>query len=120
MPKNEPEHIIQSKIRLALAPHAIMLRVNAGTFWQGKRIWDDKRKQYILINIRPVAGVPEGVSDLIGLRRSDGKFVAVECKTNTGTVRPEQERFIAAVQEAHALAGVARCEEDAVKIVEGG
>lgn len=95
-----------------------MLRVNAGTFWSGKRVWDNQRKQYVLIDIRPAAGVPEGVSDLIGFRRSDGKFTALEIKTATGRIRPEQKRFIDAVKGANGLAGIARSPTDALKILE--
>lgn len=110
---------IQNSIRLVLSPYAIMLRVNSGQFWSGKRIWDERRKQYILTDLRPVAGAPAGTSDLIGCRRSDGRFIAIECKTPNGRVQPEQEQFIAAMREAHALAGIARSEEDAIKILTG-
>lgn len=117
--KNEPESLIQSRIRLALAPHALMFRTNAGEFWQGQRVFSREFNQPVLINLKKVEGLPKGFSDLCGCRRSDGRFVAIECKTATGRVRPEQEQFIAAMQEAHALAGVARSPDDAIKIIEG-
>lgn len=113
------EFDIQNAIRLALSPYAIILRVNSGQFWSGKRVWDERRRQYILTDLRPVAGAPAGTSDLIGCRRSDGKFIALEVKTPTGRVRTEQERFLAAIREAHALCGVARSPEDAIRIIEG-
>lgn len=114
--KNDPEHIIQSKIRLALAPHALIFRTNAGEFWQGKRVFSKEFNQPVLINLKKVEGLPKGFSDLCGCRRSDGRAVFIECKTSTGRVRPEQEQFLAAMQEAHALAGVARSVEDALMI----
>lgn len=119
MLKNEPEHIIQSKIRLALAPHALMFRTNAGEFWQGQRVYSHEFSQPVLINLKKVEGLPKGFSDLCGCRRSDGRFIAIECKTQAGRVRLEQEQFLAAMGEAHALAGIARSSEDAIKIIEG-
>ena len=116
---NKPEHLIQSEIRIALSPHAIMLRVNSGTFYQGKLVWDATRNQYILTNIRPVTGAPAGTSDLIGCRRSDGRFVAIECKTAAGAVRPDQIKFLDAMRDAHAVCGIARSAEDAIHIIEG-
>lgn len=117
--KNEPEHLVQSRIRLALAPHALMFRTNAGEFWQGQRVFSSEFNQPVLINLKKVEGLPKGFSDLCGCRRSDGRFVAIECKTPTGRIRPEQEQFIIAMRESHALAGVARSPEDAIRILEG-
>ncbi len=111
------ERDIQNEIRLAVSPHAIMLRVNSGTFWQGQRVWDSKRNQYILTNIRPAAGAPKGTSDLIGIRRSDGRFVAIECKTPRGRLRDEQRLFIDAIHKSNGIAGVARCADDALNLL---
>lgn len=96
-----------------------MFRTNAGEFWQGKRVYSQELHQPVLINLQKVEGLPKGFSDLCGCRRSDGRFIAIECKTATGRTSPEQEQFIAAMQEAHALVGVARSPEDAIKIIEG-
>ena len=112
------ERDIQNEIRLAVSPHAIMLRVNSGTFWQGTRVWDARRNQYILTDIRPAAGAPKGTSDLIGIRRDDGKFVAIECKTPRGRLREDQKLFIDAILKSNGIAGVARSAEDALKILE--
>ena len=95
-----------------------MLRVNSGTFWQGTRVWDARRNQYILTDIRPAAGAPKGTSDLIGIRRGDGKFVAIECKTPRGRLREDQKLFIDAILKSNGIAGVARSAEDALKILE--
>ena len=68
---------------------------------------------------RPIKfGLCKGGSDLIGIAK-DGKFLAVECKTATGRIRPEQLTFIAAVQKAGGRAGVARSVEDALRIANG-
>nr|DAO19824.1 MAG TPA: Nuclease [Caudoviricetes sp.] len=95
-----------------------MLRVNSGTFWQGTRVWDARRNQYILTDIRPAAGAPKGTSDLIGIRRDDGKFVAIECKTPRGRLREDQKLFIDAILKSNGIAGVARSAEDALNLLE--
>lgn len=112
------ERDIQNEIRLAVSPHAIMLRVNSGTFWQGTRVWDARRNQYILTDIRPAAGAPKGTSDLIGIRRDDGKFVAIECKTPRGRLREDQKLFIDAILKSNGIAGIARSAEDALNLLE--
>lgn len=63
-------------------------------------------------------GLCKGSSDVIGVC-PDGKFLAVEVKTKTGRVRPEQETFIAAVKRAGGRAGIARSVEDALVIANG-
>lgn len=115
----KPESLIQSEIRLSLAPHALMFRTNAGEFWQGQRVYSKEFGQPVLINLKKVEGLPKGYSDLSGVRRCDGRAVFIECKTSTGRVRPEQEQFLAAMRELHALAGVARSAEDAMKVIMG-
>ena len=60
-------------------------------------------------------GLCKGSSDVVGIA-PDGRFLAVEVKTATGRVRPEQETFIAAVRRAGGRAGVARSVADALKI----
>lgn len=67
---------------------------------------------------RPVrSGLPVGFSDLFGFRRGDARFFALEVKTATGRVSPEQAAFIAAMQKRGALAGVVLSVEDARAVV---
>lgn len=113
----KPESLIQSEIRLALAPHALLFRTNAGEFWQGRRVYSQEFGQPVLINLQKVEGLPKGYSDLSGVRRSDGRAVFIECKTPTGRVRPEQERFLAAVEACQAIAGIARSPDEALDII---
>lgn len=61
-----------------------------------------------------VGGV--GGSDLIGWTRH-GVFAAIEVKTPTGRVRPEQVAFVNAVNRAGGKAGIARSVEDALAIL---
>ena len=62
-------------------------------------------------------GLCEGSSDLIGMRRSDGKFVAIEVKAPTGRRRPEQKLFVELVQSFGGLAGFASSVEEAREII---
>lgn len=62
-------------------------------------------------------GVPNGFSDLFGHRISDGRAFYIECKSETGKARKSQEKFIAAMKKAGALAGFARSAEEALAIV---
>lgn len=69
----------------------------------------------------------DGSSDLIGFKRIKitaediGKTYAVICaievKTPTGAVKPEQRRYIDFVLENGGYAGIARSPEDAKKII---
>lgn len=84
-------------------------------------------------------GLCRGSSDLIGIRKSDGKFVAIECKTPDGFRRHvsallragqkdtaltteerrafEQAMFIRLVLDSNGLAGFATSEDEAERIV---
>lgn len=112
------EHDIQSEIRLALAKDVILFRTNAGTLWQGKKVYSQEFKQDVLIDLRPVTGLPEGYPDLSGVRKSDGRAVFVEVKTPTGKVSEAQTHFIEQMRKYNAVAGVARSVDDALKLVE--
>lgn len=58
----------------------------------------------------------KGESDLRG-HRADGKAFYLECKTPIGKARPEQKKFIKAMQDSNALAGFAHSVEEAIDIV---
>lgn len=67
-----PEHRIQNEIRLALADSCILFRMNVGTgYTHDGRYFS--------------TGVPKGFSDLFGFRKSDGRAVFIEVKTNEPT-----------------------------------
>lgn len=113
---SKSEHRIQDEIRLALSPYGIVLRLNSGKFWQGKRVWSKEFNQYVLINLRPIQGCPEGTSDLLFL--GEGNNVAfIECKDHKGTTREEQEKFINIMHQYGIKAGVARSVDDALNII---
>ena len=111
------ESRIQNEIRLALSPHGIVLRLNSGKFWQGKRVWSNEFQQYVLIDLRSVQGCPPGTSDLLFI--GDDNVAFIECKDDKGKLRPEQERFLKLMQSYGHRAGTARSVEDALKIIGG-
>lgn len=101
------EHAVQNEIRLACTQYAVLFRINVGAV----RTPDGRYFE---------TGVPKGFSDLFGFRRSDGRAVFIEVKAPKGRIRPEQETFILSMKKQGALAGIARCAEDAIKIINGG
>lgn len=111
------EREIQKEIMLAVSPECCIFRTNAGQFWQGKVVYSKEFKQNVLINLKCVDGLPKGYSDLSGVRKSDGKAVFIEVKREDGKVRNDQERFLNAMRANHALTGVARSAEEALKII---
>ncbi len=115
---SKSEHRIQDEIRLALSEYGIVLRLNSGKFWQGKRVWSNEFKQYVLTNLRPVQGCPPGTSDLLFIGNENIAFI--ECKDDKGKTRDEQEKFIKIMRSYRHKAGVARSVEDAVEIIKNG
>jgi hypothetical protein len=95
------------KIRLEASKHGITLfRNNVGALKD--------------INGRLVRyGLSKGSSDLIGWRKIHGiaQFIAIEVKSPTGTVKPEQLTFINAVLNSGGLAGVCRSVEDFLNLI---
>lgn len=72
--------------------------------------------------LKNAAGIPikfglcVGSSDLIGIT-PDGRFLAVEVKTEKGKPTPDQIRFIEAVKRKGGIAGIARSPADAVALL---
>lgn len=54
----------------------------------------------------------KGCSDIIG-QTKEGRFLAIECKSTTGTLTDEQETFLARVNRHGGLAGMVRSINDA-------
>ena len=114
MPKSEST--IQNEIRLSLSEHGVVLRLNSGKFWQGERVWSNEFNQYVLVNLRPVQGCPEGTSDLLFLGEKNN-IAFIECKTKKGSAREKQKRFIEIMHSYGIKADLARSVEDALKII---
>lgn len=112
------ETTLQQQIRLAFGtkPELRMFRNQVGSL-------PDPRTGRLV-----TFGLARGSADLIGWRTvvitSDmvgqqlAVFTSIEVKTPTGRIRPEQQAWLAVVQNAGGLAGVARSVEDAVRITE--
>ena len=117
------EHEIQQRILLACGSGTTRLwRNNVGTGWAGpatkvtagnlRAVAGALRPGDVVIRGgRPLhAGLCVGSSDLIGYRTIGGvaQFVALEVKTATGRVTPEQERFLDHISSAGGCASVVR------------
>lgn len=99
----QKESNIQKTIMLALSEAGCLIwRNNTGVL---------KNEANIPIRF----GLCVGSSDLVGI--CEGKFLAVEVKAPKGRVRPEQQRFIDAVNKAGGIAGVCRSVEDALALI---
>lgn len=62
-----------------------------------------------------VGGV--GGSDLIGVHKPTGRFLAIEVKTSKGRPSAAQLNFIQQVIASGGIAGIARSPEDALKLL---
>lgn len=101
------EHDIQNSIRAALAPYAVIFRANVG------RMKTPDGRYFS-------TGLPVGFSDLFGFRKSDGRAVFIEVKTKRGRASEKQKHFLSKMREYGAIAGVARSEEEAIKLIQEG
>lgn len=108
---------MQNDIRAAISEAAVIFRTNAGDFWQGDIVYSKEFRQKVLINLRRVEGLPDGYSDLSGVRISDGKAVFIEVKTPKGRPSEQQKRFIKRMRECGAVAGICRSIEDALELI---
>ena len=89
------------EIRLASAPLAILMRNNVGSL-------EDKRGRWVQF------GLMKGSSDLIGIRKADGKFVALEVKLTGKKPTEEQKNFIDVIRKNGGIAAVVTSVEEAL------
>ncbi len=114
----------ESDIQRAIQAHVSSLghrlfRNNTGEGWVGKFGGRTANGSVTLHNARPLhAGLCVGSSDLIGWTDT-GRFLAIEVKTETGIISPEQINFIRVAREHGCLAGIARSIDDAKGILSG-
>ena len=113
---SKSEHSIQNEIILAVSEYGIPIRLNSGKFWQGERVWSKEFKQYVLINLRPVKGCPEGTPDVLFLGENSN-VAFIECKTQKGAAREKQKFFAELMRKYNIKHGIARSIEDALKII---
>lgn len=111
MASSPSEHEIQQRIRLACGRGPVRLwRNNTGALV-------DQQGRFVRF------GLCKGSSDLIGLRALEitpelvgqrlAQFVALEVKTASGVVSPEQRAFLRLVQQLGGVAAVCLCVEEA-------
>lgn len=110
------EHRIQDEIRVALSEYGLVLRLNSGKAYGGKRMFDHRRKQYILTDLRTIMLCPAGTSDLLFIGEN-GQVAFIEVKDNKGKVGEDQKRFLTVIRKYGYRCGVARSVEDALKII---
>lgn len=112
------ESNIQSAILIALSSNnCLVWRVDTAGAWVG-RIVHRERDLITLANARMIqAGLCKGGSDIIGIHKPTGRFIAIEVKGKRGRVTKEQENFINAIKSANGIAGVARSVEDALALL---
>ena len=110
-------------------PGVRVFRNNVGTGWTGSKIIRNRDGSVTIFDARPLnAGLCKGSSDLIGWRsveitpdmigRRVALFLAVEVKGERTQIRPEQRNFIDRVKADGGLAGIARCVDDALGIID--
>lgn len=85
----------------------------------GHRLWRSNAGKVLTKDNRMVQLMPKGFPDTVGFRKSDGKFIAIEVKTEKGKLRKEQINFKKFAENMPILYGVARSVDDAIKIIEG-
>lgn len=105
--EEQSEKEIQDLIRGALAPYAKVWNITTGVF----KVGQGKCARWIRT-------FPAGTPDLMGFRYSDGKMFFIEVKNANGRVSQEQKEFLKWAEGHPVLCGVARCVEDAYKILE--
>ena len=116
LPKSE--HRIQDEIRMEVSKQCpgVIFRANAGTAWQGEKVWSKEYGQYVLINLRPYKGLPEGFPDLFYI--GPGRTTSfIEVKTDKGRTSEAQNRFHALLQRFGHKVCIARSAEDAVSFI---
>ncbi|WP_053025774.1 VRR-NUC domain-containing protein [Staphylococcus haemolyticus] len=93
----------------------ILIEINR----RGHRLFRANAGKVITRDNRVIKLLPKGFPDTFGYRKSDGKFIAIEVKTENGRLRPEQKKFRDFAEKQNILYGVARSVEEAIEIVEG-
>jgi hypothetical protein len=111
------EALLQRQVMLALSDAGCTVwRNNTGTAYQG-RVIHSSGSTVTLADSRVITfGLCVGSADLIGIT-GEGRFIALEIKTKTGRVSPDQARFIEHVKLMGGIAGVVRSVDDALKLI---
>jgi hypothetical protein len=125
------EHALQNAIRLELAKLCTTFRSNVGQAWTGNKVVRLDDGSIVIKDPRPfITGLPNGFSDLFGFTPVEitpdmvgqilAIFTAIEVKTAKGRVTDDQKNFITQIKASGGFAGVARSQDEAVKIIRNG
>lgn len=96
-------------IRLALG------RIDGLVMWRnnvGVASYPDAMGRPVIVRY----GLAKGSADLVGCYH--GRFVAIEVKTPSGQVRPEQDRWLECVRKSGGFACVVRSVDDALDAID--
>lgn len=109
---SNPESILQARIRIALGmdPTLVLWRNTVGMSTH----FDPRTNRTTSQRF----GLAVGSADLVGILAPSGRFVALEVKTPTGRVRPEQSTWLALVRSRGGFAAVVRSVDDALAAIE--
>ena len=116
------EQDIQNSIRIELSKHNFFVeRINVGEgFLVPAKLFEIIRKRCPDLPLNNISyfktGAVKGRSDLSAVK--DGRVYFLEVKTPKGTVKPEQEKFLAVMRDRYGCAaGIVRSVDDALKLV---
>lgn len=101
------EKEIQDQIRQVLSYSCHIYNITTGTF------------KVAGSPSRFIKTFPKGTPDLMGFRKKDGKMFFIEVKNAKGRLSKEQKEFAEFIKNYPVLYGVARCPEDALRIIKG-
>lgn len=121
-------NIVRECLIRASKLNARLWRQQSGMGWIGRSIVIDKLERVdvfpgdvVIRQARPFHAGFEGLADTGGYCMVDGLPVItqVEVKTATGTVRPEQRKWISFIRSIGGRAGIARSADDVDRIING-
>lgn len=95
----------------------IVWRNETSGAYVGKLIHKDARIVTLANAQMMTFGLCVGSSDIIGIHKPTGRFLAVEVKTKTGRASKEQINFIEQVRAANGIAGLARSVQEALDLL---
>lgn len=73
-------------------------------------VYDAKNQIY-----RKLQGQAKGTSDIIGIQKGTGRFIAIEIKIGTDSLSPEQHGFLNDISEGGGIAMIAKSFDDFLK-----
>lgn len=98
------KNVLNSCIQYLTLKGYVVIRNNTGAFVSQNQ---NGKKRFIRFG-------QAGSSDIIACSK-DGKFVAVECKSDTGRVTPYQSDFLRRVKSNNGIAVIVRTIDDLIK-----